>query len=441
MSTSLTKRELDQEQRLIDLRAANASLMRQLAKAKASKEELVLAVYNAAKEAALSLELPPIVAPKHDRRERGAESAIAVLSDWQLAKALDDDTPILTTSGWTKHGALVPGDYVYGPDGFPKQVLGVTGSRPQECFRVVFDRDVELIATGDHLWAGWRRYKDSGSNVYHRRRMLWTTDKIASLKLTQRESRRYIERAFHVDLPQPLEFPVQNLSIDPYILGVWLGDGYSASGRFCSGLQDVEWFRQFGDTKIYGGRIAVIRVPRLYESLRDCGLINNKSIPPEYLMASPIQRLALLQGLMDTDGTISSEGGLCSFSSTNPLLASGVAWLATSLGMKVSYVTRQGKLNGQPHRLVGIVEFIPHYQVFRLPRKIQRLRSIDSGNQTRFRFVQSVESVGTRSAQCLLVEGGLYLAGDQLVVTHNTTATYNSEICEQRIEKYADKAS
>ena len=81
----LTKHELAQEQRLVELRAINASLMRQLAKAKASKEELVAAVYGAAKQAALSLDLPKITPPKRDRRH-GAESAIAVLSDWQLAK-------------------------------------------------------------------------------------------------------------------------------------------------------------------------------------------------------------------------------------------------------------------------------------------------------------------------------------------------------------------
>lgn len=84
------QREIELEQALNDVKTTNARLLRQLAEAKVAKEELVAAVYNAAKDGIDSLVLPPIKAPKADSRKKGEEVAVAVLSDWQLAKLTPD---------------------------------------------------------------------------------------------------------------------------------------------------------------------------------------------------------------------------------------------------------------------------------------------------------------------------------------------------------------
>ena len=99
--------------------------------------------------------MPP--APKLTGKGK-PQVAIAHLSDTQLGKALDDDTPIFCVDGWKRHGDLRPGDHVFGSDGLPKLVTHVTGSSLQECYRVEFDKDAGVVASGDHLWQGYRLY-------------------------------------------------------------------------------------------------------------------------------------------------------------------------------------------------------------------------------------------------------------------------------------------
>lgn len=351
--------------------------------------------------------------------DKGDATLVVNLSDWQVGNALADDTPVLTPSGWVKHGEIRPGDYVYGPDGAPKKVLEVTGSSLQECYEVQFDRDVKIIASGDHLWQGWRRYKDH-HGTYGRRPLTWTTEQIAALKPTIRDNRQYIERAFHVDIADAIELPEKYLLVDPYVLGAWLGDGKSDSGWISAAETDAHhWLAMEGTHQMPAKphpTVVNIRFEGLSRNLRLIGVLGNKHVPEEYLCASRAQRLALLQGLMDTDGTINSSGQAW-FDNTNESLADAAYWLVTSLGMKATRSYKQGRLNGVDKRLVYRVQFRPHIPVFRLQRKLERIAQ--PSDTSAYRFVQSVTPVGERSAQCLTVEGSLYLAGHDLVVTHN----------------------
>lgn len=355
-------------------------------------------------------------------------TAVVCWADIQTGKALADDTPVLTTEGWKDHGDVRPNDYVYGPDGQPKRVCGVTGSTVQKLYRVEFDRGVSVIATGDHLWQGWRKYRvgdkrvgsrtdDSrrygGGGQYEWRELTWTTEQIATLNGKQ--------RSFQVDLTAPVEFPEADLPIDPYLLGVWLGDGNSHCAHITVGREDEDWVTQMGtlvpsncsDTKVG------VHVPGLRTKLRETGLLRNKHIPVQYLTGSVKQRLALLQGLMDTDGSCDRRGQ-AEFCNTNFNIADGVCTLLASLGYKYTRTERIGTLDGQQHKpFVRVTTPTrPDMSLFTLRRKAER-ESVDPQDQTMRRQVQRVVPVGEGSAQCLSVEGGLYLAGRELVVTHN----------------------
>ena len=410
---------------------------------KAREEGLVQATIESARDAALSLgPIGPTERPATDLRRKDAEVALWHLTDWQGAKALDDDTPMLTTEGWKRHGDIVPGDFVYGPDGKPKKVLGVTGSREVECFQVAFDGGVSIVASGDHLWQGWRRYKNGAGPYegYTRRPLTWTTSQIAELKPTIRDTRQYVERAFHVDLPKPLELPDTGpLPIEPHLLGCWLGDGAADKGEMTMTYDDAAALFPAGYINFYPSRpgLPYIRIPGLRLVLKELGVLNNKHIPDSYLYASPEDRMCLVQGLMDTDGTVDEEG-TCSFTNTNKALIDGLVFLLASLGVKA--VVRQGigKFNGVPKKPMWIVVFSAHFPVFCLRRKAMKQRLM--GPQNRYRFVQSVTPVGLRSAQCLTVEGDLYLAGRELVLTHNCTTSYNSEVMAERVIRFCHKA-
>jgi hypothetical protein len=349
---------------------------------------------------------------------------VVAYSDPQTGKALADTTPILTDRGWITHGEVKPGDSVFGPDGTLKRVLAVTGSTVQQGHRVVFDKDTEIIATGDHLWQGYRFYRVGGSRSggfqRERRSLLWTTEQIAAIPMQRGGSGIPTPiRSFHVDLPESLQMPDADLPVDPYLFGVWVGDGVSARGSYVGAPEDVAVIQTFtGGYQVEGGSrpdVAYIQVPGLKQGLRALGALGNKHIPAVYLESSADQRLALLQGLMDTDGTCSK--GLAEFTTTLPDVAESVRWLVSSLGMKAKTFRRDPI--GLGKKEVFRISFRPDRPVFRLHRKLARQSPVDPGNQARYRQVQRVEPVGEVSAQCLTVEGGLYLAGRDMVITHN----------------------
>ncbi|MFF5077697.1 LAGLIDADG family homing endonuclease [Actinoplanes sp. NPDC000266] len=349
----------------------------------------------------------------------------------QFPTGLSDDTPVLTTAGWTKHGELRPGDYVRGPDGKPKKILAVTGSTERNLYRVIFDRGVEITATGGHLWQGYRDYKlpavelPKGPNgerrrqygTYASRELTWTTSQIAEIPLRSNGP----SRSFQVDLPAPIDLPARDLPVDPYILGLWLGDGNSHTGIIGLDLQDAAELDLLGHRVPSNerGKLVSVRIPGLTAALNKLGLIKNKHIPEAYLNGSIEQRLALLQGLMDTDGCC-FKSGQAEFTNTNFGLADGVAWLVTSLQFKYTRTETVGKFAGKEYRPVAKIRFStrPDMPTFRFPRKLERQHPSPS-REARRRQIQRVEPIGRGAAQCITVEGSLYLAGRDLVITQD----------------------
>ncbi|MFC4068401.1 LAGLIDADG family homing endonuclease [Actinoplanes subglobosus] len=349
----------------------------------------------------------------------------------QLGMGLSDDTPVLTIGGWVEHGELRTGDHVYGPDGRSKKILAVTGSTEQDLHRLTFDRSVEIVAAGDHLWLGHRDYKlpavelPKGPNgerrrqygTYASRELAWTTSQIAGIPIGSNGP----SRSFQVDLAAPIDLPAQDLTVDPYVLGLWLGDGNSHTGIIGLDLQDAAELDLLGRRVPSNerGRLVSVRIPGLTAALNNLGLIKNKHIPEAYLNGSVEQRLALLQGLMDTDGCC-FKSGQAEFTNTNFGLADGVAWLVTSLGFKYTRAETVGRFAGKEYRPVAKIRFStrPDMPAFRFPRKLERQHPSPS-RESRRRQIQRVEPVGRGSARSITVEGGLYLVGRDLVITYH----------------------
>lgn len=336
-------------------------------------------------------------------------------------KALADDTPIFTTWGWKRHGDLQPGDYVYGPDGRPKMVQGCTPSTIQPLHDVCFDDGATLRASGEHLWAverdivekGWRRRE---------RRTVSTTD----LRLSDRGPEGKGCGPDRIAATNAVLLPPRRLLIDPYTLGAWLGDGTSIAAELCVGEEDIEHFGHLGRAALRKvatettGAVYRVGLSQIYGLLRAMDLLGNKHIPADYLEASIEQRLAVFQGMMDTDGTCSAEGN-CSYTTKLPGLADDFIQLGTSLGLKMSRRSTYKKLNGVKHGPYQVVSFTPHlgFEPFRLARKQARIKGNQNG-RSRHRYISAVRPVSDGLAKCIQVEGGLYLAGRQFVPTHNS---------------------
>lgn len=358
-------------------------------------------------------------------------------------KALALDTPIPTPSGWTTMGELKVGDQVFDEHGKPCNVVAVTDvmlNRP--CYRVTFNDGTSIVADAQHEWltynakarTSWRTarrnnqpeprpLKRHGSDQSAKRAMpsIVTTQEIADT-LTVTDKTHYGKTNHSIPVCGALETASTPLPIQPYLLGAWLGDGDSSGGGLTTADDEIlDAFRAAGVTVTKrSGKYHYGLTGGFQASLRAAGLLNNKHIPAAYLRASKEDRLALLQGLMDTDGHV-TEYGRCEFTSINRSLADGVAELVRSLGIQCCMIEGNATLNGRMVSKKYRVTFTPHLPVFLLPRKAARLKR-DVSQRIRHRFIVSCDPVESVPVKCIQVdsESHLYLASEAMIPTHNS---------------------
>lgn len=235
--------------------------------------------------------------------------------------------------------------------------------------------------------------------------------------------RQVRSRGFAVDLARPLQYPRQEQFIDPYILGVWLGDGAASCARIATADPEVlTAFEASGYPyrKLPGSRYDYAISGSLQAQLRTAGVLGDKHIPRNYLHGDVDQRLALLHGLMDSDGTC-TKSGACEFSSTSEVLAQQTHELIVGLGyrptMRSKAVRRQGRDCGRAYT----VAWTTRAPMFRLARKLQR-QERNSGGPTQ-RYIVDFRRVDPVPVRCITVDSpsSLFLAGRSCVATHNTT--------------------
>lgn len=329
-------------------------------------------------------------------------------------KGLALDTPLPTPTGWTTMGAVQVGDALLGSDGKPCSVTETSEIHYRDCYRVTFDDGSSVVCDDEHLWM-----TDSGSQKI-RRQVASTVELRATL-------RQYGQRQHRVPVVTPLELPDTPLPIDPYVLGCWLGDGKHTSGEISS--QDKQLFDNIVDCgyavgpeqkKARPGSCPVRTVLGLAADLRSTGVLGNKHIPDAYLRASREQRLALLQGLMDTDGTWNRRRNSAQFVSSSKAFASSVRELALSLGQRVAMfeMSHTGFKAGAHY----LVTFTPRdLAPFRLTRKAE-LVSVPSTVRAARRVITSIDPTVTVPTKCIAVDSAdrTYLCTDSMIPTHNT---------------------
>jgi hypothetical protein len=331
-------------------------------------------------------------------------------------KALAIDTLIPTPSGWTTMGEVQPGDFVFDERGEPTRVVSKSQVWMSQTYRVTFSDGAELVACGDHQWWVERRTPSA----------TYVPDRVRTEDLIGNLVDAHGARRFRVPMARPIAPPRRGLPVDPYVLGAWLGDGHSDDGRL-TGL-DREVFDRIAlaGYEVRQTTLAKrVQVMGLRTHLREAGVLKNKHIPQVYLRASEKQRWALLQGLMDTDGTANTRQGRCEFTTTLPALRDGMRDLLWSLGIK--HVCHEGiaRLNGRATGPKWRISFGARSDmpVFHLERKQGRLKAPTHGHaQYGHRRIVAVEEVPTVPTQCLTVEAEshVFLAGREMIPTCNT---------------------
>ncbi len=355
-------------------------------------------------------------------------------------------TKVPTPLGWRELGSLEEGDWVIGSNGQATQVLGTYPQGRKEVFRVTMTDGSSTLACAEHLWAV-RTPSDKRRNMPAR--VLETREMIGRLRAG---------RQCRYELPllsAPIEFPAREVPLDPYALGLLIGDGCltgrstptfaTADPELIEALEHrLEGIRlvprsgvDYVLQNVDGGRGGVIVANPVTESLRALGLSGTRSntrfVPEYYLYNDATTRLAVLQGLLDTDGgPVVQENRTCRvhFTTTSPRLRDDVTFLVRSLGGVARWRTRY-KEDKQPGFARG--RDIPHREdsyvldirlpdgvlPFRLLRKAEVYARHGGGRP--MRFIKDIEPAGVEETVCIRVAASdhLYVTED-FILTHNT---------------------
>lgn len=350
-----------------------------------------------------------------------------VLSARQMGKLLDVETPIITPNGFVKVGDIEEGDVIYGRDGKKAKVTYITDVvRNKKMYNVEFDNGEVIKACSEHLWnvttSDWERPNGKGEKTV-------TTDEMLHI-FTRLQKRSKPARPF-IKTSKPVIFDEKKISIHPYVLGLWLGDGSKSNGQITCSYDDYFHYKEklsslgyevsdfYRDKRTNNcGRFNIIG---LCSNLRKYGLKDNKHIPEDYMINSLENRIHLLQGLMDSDGYAEKNGTL-QFYQSDTALCDQVRFIIHTLGIKTHQTVKETS-----HKDCFKITFVcDEYDLFSLERKLKRQHSKKHNNPKNKRhYIVSITETETCPARCIQVDNDehLFLCGKSLIPTHNTTCS------------------
>ena len=385
-------------------------------------------------------------------------------------KALALDTPIPTPKGWKTMADIHVGDYVFGKDGQPVEVLLESEVFDKPMYRVSFEDGSYIDASVDHIWTVQTKHSrrclryDQSDKKYTKPRKVFeklhdgpwfeiTTGEMVDDFMRVRADGKGVEYKYRVPMNGEAKYPYADLPVHPYTLGVWLGDGTATKTEITTNSKDLG---TISDNLLnYGYNVKAVRYPSakgdsltlkinpykrndkesrssnaLRSQLKKLGVFGNKHIPDEYMTASVEQRWALLRGLMDTDGTC-SKSGQCEITQKSEKLAYQIKELCASLGIKATLLPSHAFIGDKDCGIYYSVRFFTDKKrpCFTLDRQVNRLK--DSLSQRMdAKSIVSIEAIPNKPSKCIMVDDPwhLYLAGESYTPTHNTTTVAALEL-------------
>jgi superfamily II DNA or RNA helicase len=345
-------------------------------------------------------------------------------------KCLAPGTLILMYSGELKKVEdIKTGDVIMGPDSHPRNILSIANGM-EEMFEIIPVKGPSYTVNRSHILSLQCNY---GPNK----------NKIVNISvddyLNKPKSFKHIHKGYRV----PIEFNnFQDIHIDPYIIGLWLGDGCSAESRITSQdatilhylankLPEYDCYLQYVDK--YGYRInGKQSVNFFWNSIRMMNLHSNKHIPHNYKCHSRENRLKLLAGILDTDGHYTSNG-VYEIIQKNYTLANDIEFLARSLGFSAnmresrkSWIYKGEKFTGTYYRTTisgsdTDIEKIPCL----IPRKQARIPITRKQAKSVLNYGFSIKSKNIGKYYGFEIDGDRRFVLGDFTVTHNTTIALN----------------
>lgn len=363
-------------------------------------------------------------------------------------KMLPNSTIVYTPNGYKVWKDIHPGDYLYGDNGKPTKVLEEFNHKSKPIYKLTL-KDGRIAYAGlEHLWT--IKYGNKLITVDTQ----WIIENGFGKRTIKGKCHKPIECKAFLPINKAIEIPYKEVSIDPYLLGLILGDGClgyanSKGVLFSSTVKDQKTYEKLLNTKIreYKNSNCFIESANIKNKLIELGLYktksDNKFIPDIYKYNSKEVRLEILKGLMDTDGSAFSSG--IEYISKSKQLAEDVLWIGRSLGIRGTLNSKFVKYKDEIKEYFR-VRFITTETIFKLPRKIEKIKQRNSNylkNQENYVAITSIEYSHNEDAKCVIVDNDshLFLMND-FIVTHNSfkvasmaTRNFilgeNKEVCEK----------
>lgn len=334
------------------------------------------------------------------------------------------DAIVKTPFGEKRIGDVNIGDVVCGADGKGTRVIDIPYEGEAPVYEITTLDGSVTRAAENHIW----RFKIGGRP---------RSDRLGTTK----DMMHLLEQGHSVLLPLTEEVQItrsfpKNHKIPSYLMGALLGDGCFRGRSITFSSMDayiIDRLREeVSGEIIHMGRYDYRLKACSYEKqcLQSDGLwglySHEKFIPEHYKMSTIEERWKLLQGLMDTDGTIDTRGHL-SFTSTSERLAKDVQWLVRSLGGNATLYCRDSYRVNNGVKKQGLPAYTLYLQhkekskFFSLPRKLSRVKPYNNGAGTPTKKIVKITPIGTMPVRCISVSNldGLYLTND-FIVTHNS---------------------
>ena len=368
-----------------------------------------------------------------------------------IGKAIPNYTIIPTPDGDKRVDEIKVGDYLFGQDGKPTKVLRIYPQpESKEIWKVTFSNGTVAECCGEHLWE--YRYETHRGKAYRVEDIETIYNRTLKLKNGLRDSSNKGYR-FHIKVNKPVEFPKKEYYLHPYIMGAFLGDGsfrYNSSNKslnFSSENEEIPNYisKLLGDEfyphnythmnynwvfKNINNQKHNISVEEFLKDFPELLMVKSedKFIPKDYLYGSIDQRFELLQGLMDTDGSIDINGRM-SFTTVSPQLRDDFIYLCRSLGFIVNYLIdkREDKYTtGECYKIQIQCKKEIKPKCFHLQRKKDRAIAYANSNK-RQEFKDHIAIINIEKTDkkvpmtCFTVDNDshLFLMND-FIVTHNT---------------------
>ena len=390
-----------------------------------------------------------------------------------VGKALPNTSKIPTPTGWKTIGEIKVGDYLFDAQGKPTKVLGVYPQGKKDVYQVTFNDGRTSRCCKDHLWS-YNINRQKQDVISQRKFYTNTLEEIIQKGLFTGGKGR---QKPNILIPQQkaVEYPEKKHFLPPYIMGLFLGDGSFRESKTNKSLgfstatpelinvisNTMGWIPKKNSSHNYTWYFGYPGIDHsrthgnekmnvwISDGLKEHPeLINTDSktkfIPRNYLEDSIAHRWDLLNGLLDTDGSIDKDGkGKISYFTVSPFLRDDFVELARSLGFRTSVAEDHHKNTGVCYiiRLTGSIEL--KSKLFKLTSKRQRLEKWLKSSTIKKNYISNpivkIENLGYQEEMtCFYVdnEEHLFLV-DDFVVTHNTRRQAELS-CRTAVGEYYD---